>query len=100
MVAVAFPQLPTLKAARKAIRQGRVLVDGELNAKHDALAPPIGHCLRVQQQRVSAAFLAIVRSGDGCWGNFFIDDNTCKPWPINEEIKSYSSGQWPMDHFL
>lgn len=45
VVAVAFPQLPTLKAARKAIRQGRVLVDGELNAKHDALAPPIGSVL-------------------------------------------------------
>ena len=51
VVAVAFPQLPTLKAARKAIRQGRVLVDGELATKHDAL-PSIGHCLRVQQQRV------------------------------------------------
>ena len=42
VVAVAFPALPTLNAARKALRQGRVLVDGVVKKQHDALAPVPG----------------------------------------------------------
>ena len=42
VVAVAFPQLPTLNAAKKALRQGRVVVDGTAEFKHDALAPMLG----------------------------------------------------------
>eukprot|EP00913_Durusdinium_trenchii_P022297 g20950.t1 len=45
VVAVAFPALPTLNAARKALRQGRVLVDGVVKKQHDALAPVPGSIL-------------------------------------------------------
>eukprot|EP00933_Yihiella_yeosuensis_P001288 TRINITY_DN10208_c0_g1_i1.p1 TRINITY_DN10208_c0_g1~~TRINITY_DN10208_c0_g1_i1.p1 ORF type:complete len:474 (-),score=106.31 TRINITY_DN10208_c0_g1_i1:45-1466(-) len=41
-VAVAFPELPTVNSARRALRQGRVRVDGEERPAHDALVPSIG----------------------------------------------------------
>ncbi|CAE7215388.1 unnamed protein product [Symbiodinium pilosum] len=42
VVAVCFPELCTVKAARKALRQGHVLVNGSEERSHDALAPPPG----------------------------------------------------------
>ncbi|CAE7446799.1 pikE, partial [Symbiodinium microadriaticum] len=45
VVAVAFPELPTINAARKALRQGRVLLDGREERGHDTLAPSAGSCL-------------------------------------------------------
>ena len=44
-MAVAFPELPTINAARKALRQGRVLLDGREERGHDTLAPSAGSCL-------------------------------------------------------
>lgn len=40
VLAVAYPQLPTSNAAKKAIRRGNVRVDGVQASAHDAAAPP------------------------------------------------------------
>ena len=53
VVAVAFPELPTINAARKALRQGRVLLDGRERCR-DALAPSAGSRLTARLGRVDA----------------------------------------------